>query len=122
MENEEGVVCRPCEIEVGEQKQEDCILFQDYITGEEEGVLSSLRRLKKESRVIRDKIRTLEKALESVPQNQSESSFHRAQEGIHRELGIYFQQLEKLRNDWKEWEARREAAHERKMARLGYNA
>jgi len=111
MEKEVNGRCRPYEINMSEQ---------DYLTAEEETGLSTLRRLKKESREIIGKIRGLEEALELVPQNQSKSAFHKAQESLHRELGVYFQQLEKLRDLWKEWEGHRELANRRKMVLLGY--
>jgi len=120
MEKEVNGGCPPCEINMSEQKQEDCILFQDYLTDEEEAALSTLRRLKKESHEIISKIRRLEEALELVPQNQSKSAFHKAQESLHRELGVYFQQLERLRDLWNEWKGHRELANRRKMVLLGY--
>ncbi len=100
---------------------EECTLFEDYLTAEEEGALSTLRKLKEESHKVRDKIRGLEEALELAPQNQSQSAFHKTREGLHRELWVCFQQLEKLRSVWKEWETRREAANGRKMVLLGYS-
>ncbi len=121
MEKEGKETCRPCEINTSEQKGEDCTLFQDYLTAEEEDSLSMLRRLKKESHEIRDKIRGLQKDLELAPQDKTNSAFHKAQEELHRELRVCYERLEKLRDLWNEWETRREVANDRKMALLGYN-
>ena len=121
MEKEVIEACQPCEINMGEEKDKDCAQFQDYLTAEEEEALSTLRKLKEESHKIRDKMRGLEEAFELAPQNQSQSVFHKTQEGLHRELGVCFQQLEKLRSVWKEWETRREEANGRKMVLLGYS-
>ena len=121
MKKEAEGVCRPCDINMSEQKQEGCTLFQEYLTAEEEDILSMLRRLKKESRDIKGKIRELEEALELASHDQSKSAFHKAQEGLHGELGAYFEQLEKLRDLWKKWEGRREVANRRKILFLGYS-
>jgi hypothetical protein len=121
MEKDGKGTCRPCEINKSEPKQEDCTLFQDYLTTEEEDSLSMLRRLKKESHEIKDKIRKLEEDLELAPQDKSNNAFHKTQEELHRELRVYHERLEKLRDLWNEWEARRKVANERKMALLGYN-
>ncbi len=121
MEKEKVGGCLPCEASLMEERDKDCILFQDYLTSEEEDILSALRKLREESRKIKDKIRGLEEGLNLRAQNQPESAFHKDQEALHRELGGCFEQLEKLRNVWKEWGPRREEANRRKMALLGYN-
>jgi phage shock protein A len=99
----------------------DCSLMGGYLTDEEEDALAMLRKLKEESHKIKDKIREFEKTLELASQQQSKSAFHKVREGLDRDLWVCFQQLEKLRSDWKEWETRREAANRRKMALLGYS-
>lgn len=119
MEKEFKEACLPCEVDMGEGKK-DCIAFQDYLTPEEEEVLSMLRKLKEESHKIGDKIRTLEGDIKSASQDQTKSAFGYVQEGLHTELSVCFQQLENLRMAWKEWEARREGANRRKMLLLGY--
>jgi uncharacterized protein (DUF342 family) len=121
VEKEIKKFCLPCEINVGEEREMDCISFQDYLMAEEEEALSMFRKLKEESRKIRDKIQALEEDLKLRPQNQSQSAFHKAQEGLHRELWVCYEELEKLRNVWKEQEARREKANRRKMILLGYS-
>jgi len=104
-----------------EEVYEECTLIRDYLTAGEEDALSTLRKLKEESHKIRDKIRKIEEALALAPQHQSPSAFHKTREGLHRELGGCFQQLEKLRGVWKEWETRREVANKRKTVLLGYS-
>jgi hypothetical protein len=113
--------CAPCELNGKEGKEKDCILFQDYLTAEEEGALSALRKLKEESRRIESKIRALEDGLKLRPEDPSKGAFPETQEGLRRELRACYEELEKLRRVWKEEEARREKANQRKMALLGYD-
>ncbi len=119
MEGESRTDCLPCEVGRGERKK-DCIAFQGYLTPEEEEVLSVLRKLKEESRKIGDKIRTLEEDIKSASRDQTKQAFGYVQEGMQKELSVCFQELEKLRNSWREWAARREEANRRKMVLLGY--
>lgn len=121
MKKEGEELCLLCEMNTGEQERKDCIPFQDYLTAGEEEALSKLRELKKESRRIRDRVRGLEEALTLQPENQDRLAFHKAQERLHRELGCSFQQLEELKKSWKQWEARRVEANQRKMVLLGYS-
>jgi hypothetical protein len=100
---------------------EDCMPMGGYLTAEEEDALAVLRKLKEESHRIKDKIREFEKTLELTSQQYSPNAFHKTRDDLPRELWVCFQQLEKLRRDWREWEARREAAKGRKMAFLGYS-
>jgi TATA-binding protein-associated factor Taf7 len=114
-------LCLPCEVNTGGPSVEDCTPFQDYLTAEEEESLQALRRIKEESRQIKDKIGELEKALQLKSRNQAQSGNPRAQEKLQRELGDCFQELEKLKISWKEWEDRREEANRRKKVLLGYS-
>jgi TATA-binding protein-associated factor Taf7 len=121
MSNERNESCPPCKVDTGGPKGENCTPFQDYLTAEEEESLQALRRIKEESRQIKDKIGELEKALQLKSRNQAQSSNPRAQEKLQRELGDCFQELEKLKSSWKEWEDRREEANRRKKVLLGYS-
>jgi hypothetical protein len=112
-------VCLPCQMEMGVRKK-DCIPFQGYLTPEEEEAFSTFRRLKVKSQEIRHKIWTIQQKIKLAPQGQSRGGLHNVQEGLCTESSVYFEQLEKLRKVWKEWEARREEANRRKMAILGY--
>jgi chromosome segregation ATPase len=121
MNNERKEYCKPCEADTGGPRVENCTPFQDYLSAEEEESLQVLRRIKEDSRQIKDKIGELEKNLELKSRNQSQSGDPKAQEELQRELGNCYQELEKLKSSWKEWEDRREEANRRKKILLGYS-
>jgi hypothetical protein len=117
--------CPPCEAFVGEAKPETCAFFQDYLTDEEQEVLETLRQLKSRARTLRGKIRGIEQALKMADTGDQGKSAEgrkrkRAPQALYRELEKCRGQLDELRETWKEWEARRENAHHRKMVLLGH--
>lgn len=119
--------CVPCEVFVGGPKPDACLRFKEYLTPEEEEVLSMLRQLKEQARALRGKIRgldrVLDKALLSKPEeslSQGEKDHYRAQKDLYEKWKACSEQLEELRAIWKEWEARREEARHRKMVLLGH--
>ena len=123
---EEG--CLPCQDFLGGPKPAACAAFQDYITPEEEEILSTLRRLKGEVRELQGKIRGMDMALKMTHGNGAFSQGARgAGEGdleasrfMDTEMKECVEQLEQLRVVWKEWEQRRDKAQRRKMALLGH--
>jgi hypothetical protein len=120
-EQEDKKRCLPCEVNAGERRNGDCIAIQDYLSVEEEDVLSRLRELKEEFHKTKDKIRGLEETLKSGSYQQPGSPFHRDPEGLRGELQVCFEQLERLRRVWKEQEALWEEANRRKMVLLGHS-
>ena len=120
--------CLPCEAFLGEPEPGACTRFKDYITPEEEQVLSMLRDLKEQVRFLRGKIRGMEYAIRLAPEsNPGKASTGRERDKgvggpdpLQEEMAACVQQLEELRATWKEWEVRREEARNRKMALLGH--
>ena len=119
--------CQPCEVSTGGPGQVDCTPLQEYLTDEEEEILSKLRQLKEEIRKVRHNVQGLEEASKLEANDQSKSgSFQKKQgrnvpkEDIQGELSASLQELETLRISWKEWEDRREEAYRRKMVLLGH--
>jgi len=116
--------CLPCETFIGGAEPEACARFQGYLTPEEEEVLSKLRGLKEEARQVMAKIKGIGQTIDMGPQGRPDGVLSpQDQEGwetLHGELKSCTEQLERLRGLWREWEARREEAHHRKMVLLGH--
>ena len=121
--------CQPCEVSTGGPGQVDCTPLQEYLTDEEEEILSKLRQLKEEIRKVRHNVQRLEEASKPEPKGQPKNDPSSKRQGrnvskgtIHGELSASLQELEQLKIAWKEWEDRREEAHRRKMILLGHDS
>jgi hypothetical protein len=117
--------CLPCQAFGKGPLEAACTPFKDYVTPEEEEVMGMLRELKEKARELRGKIRGLEHAMTMLPTSngagEGESPYaHPGHGEMRREMHECVEQLEALRGEWKEWEARREAERERKMVLLGH--
>lgn len=116
--------CLSCETFVGGPEPEACVRFQGYLTPEEEEVLSMLRSLKEQARQVTAKLRGIGQAMEMGPYVRPDGALPAQEQGswetLHEEFKSCTEQLERLRGLWKEWEARREEAHHRKMVLLGH--
>lgn len=103
------------------ERQSDCISsqettctkFKEYVTKDEEEILSEMRAVRKEAQELKDRIKHL----------KSQRSIDTLQPGIQskeNELHILIDNLGCLKEKWKKLDMQREEARHRKMVSLGH--
>ncbi len=111
----------------GNQSANNCSLSKDYLTADEEEVLSKIRALWKESRKIKSRLKELDSAINRVRNEQCQSDDREAyiscrgnREPILREWRQCIQRLEELRTEREILEQARKEANRIKMILLGH--
>ncbi|MEJ5378360.1 MAG: hypothetical protein WHX93_17430 [bacterium] len=107
-------ICFPCEVFVGKGEPKACSRPTDYLSREEEEILSALRELKEKVRFLRGQIRGLQAALEMAEDGEG------VKEELSGELREAMAEMQELRKAWEEMESRLKKANARKLALLGH--
>ncbi len=111
----------------GNEIEAGCSVFKDYLTGDEEKVLSQIRELWKESRKIKSRLKELDSAIKVGGIDKGRSGDLRADDlngkaskRVLKEWRQCTRRLEELRAERKRLEHARKEANRIKMILLGH--
>lgn len=107
--------CIPCEAFAGGPEPAACSRGSDYLSHEEEQILAVLRDLKERARFLRGKIKSI-----GFAQEGGSAGAEGPGDSLRRELREAMGDLDALRKEWRQWEARLRKANARKLALLGH--
>ncbi|MGB9617257.1 MAG: hypothetical protein ACP5M0_13970 [Desulfomonilaceae bacterium] len=83
------------------------------LTPEEEAILGRMRAIKQQARPIAERLKALEQAAQGLSSDRGSTK-------SDGEWATLNEALNRLRQDWKEWEQRLDEAIERKLILLGH--
>lgn len=110
--------CIPCEAFAGGPGPAACTRGSDYLSPEEEQILAVLRDLKERARFLRGSVKGIGFAQEGG--SPGPEGLQGPGDSLRRELREAMDDLDALRKEWRQWEARLRKANARKLALLGH--